>query len=174
MQTPDYHFFWNGPCSQWTISPFVEFGIEFNCCEQFMMAAKAMVFGDINSYEKIMATDSPSKQKSLGRSVKNFVPEKWDELAMEYVTLGNYNKFTQHKPSIDFLKEHQDVFFVEASPFDKVWGVGMTKDDPLIKDKANWKGENKLGVCINAANVLIKQAGDMHISSYRESLDWTK
>lgn len=34
---------------------------------------------------------------------------------------------------------------VEASPFDKVWGVGLSADDPLIHDKRNWLGLNLLG-----------------------------
>lgn len=35
--------------------------------------------------------------------------------------------------------------FVEASPYDKVWGVGLAEENPLILDEKNWRGENLLG-----------------------------
>lgn len=34
---------------------------------------------------------------------------------------------------------------VEASPLDKIWGVGLAEDDPKIKHRQNWKGKNLLG-----------------------------
>lgn len=175
MQTDNnYLFFWGGECSQWYPSVFEEFGESFNCTEQFMMAAKAKVFGDENAYVKIMSTPIPKEQKALGRLVENFDPTVWDTVARDYVTLGNYDKFTQnHKLSL-FLAENVDKFFVEASPYDKVWGIGLREDDTLVLDSANWKGKNWLGECINRAKDLIVDNGVAEIEMLRERLNWNK
>ncbi len=174
MSTPNYHFFWNGPFSQWAESPFTEFGIEFNCAEQFMMAAKAKMFNDDEIYDLIMEAKMPNDQKRFGRKIANFDKSAWDAKAIEIVTLGNYNKFTQHAESGAALKEFEFNIFVEASPYDPVWGVGLKEDDPLIQDERNWKGTNWLGICINNAAELIRTAPEFSIQNLRDSVDWRK
>ena len=175
--SPDYHFFWGGHCSQWMISPFEEFGETFNTAEQFMMAAKAKTFGDDETYALIMAEDDPAKQKKLGKLVKNFTEEKWNAVAKDFVTLANYNKFTQNDDYYDFLMEHKGCFFVEASPNDKIWGIGMGVNAAGIENPANWQGTNWLGECINAARDHIfssKTTVQAEIDSMRQRLNWNK
>lgn len=169
---PDYHFFWGGHCSQWAISPFIEFDTEFNCAEQFMMAAKAKVFGDERSYEKIMATNSPRDQKALGRKVKDFDHEKWALVARDFVTLANYDKFTQNPEFYEFLEQHRDKFFVEASPYDKIWGIGLGESAEGIENPANWQGKNWLGQCINQARDYIFLEDTETPEALRKKLDW--
>lgn len=168
----DYLFFWDGKCSQWKESPFTEFGVEFNCAEQFMMAAKAKVFKDEYAYHAILCARMPNDQKRLGRKVKDFVPEVWDNIARDYVTLGNVNKFQQNPTFYTYLEENKDKYFVEASPYDKVWGIGLGENDPLIHDPKNWKGKNWLGECINEAAILIFDNQEDKISELRERLNW--
>ena len=44
---------------------------------------------------------------------------------------------------------------VEASPFDKIWGVGLDQNNPDILDENKWKGQNLLGkVLMNVRNKL--------------------
>ena len=43
------------------------------------------------------------------------------------------------------LVQHRGSLLVEAAGNDRIWGVGMRKDDPAIKQRANWKGLNLLG-----------------------------
>lgn len=152
---PDYHFFWGGHCSQWMVAPFEEFGETFNTAEQFMMAAKAKTFGDEETYALIMAEEDPAKQKKLGRKVKNFVGETWDAVARDFVTLANYDKFTQNDEYYNFLMEHKGAFFVEASPYDRIWGIGMGVGAEGIENPNNWNGLNWLGECINNARDMI-------------------
>ena len=174
MNNENYYFFWSGECSQWYISEFEEFGERFNCAEQFMMAAKAKVFGDDLTYRLIMETQMPNEQKALGRKVYGFVPEVWEKFAKDFVTLGNYNKFTQDHNLAMFLTENKNKFFVEASPYDKIWGIGLREDDPLVNDPKNWQGKNWLGECINRARDIIAENRTEEIETLREQLNWNK
>jgi len=151
----NYYFFWRGKFSQWIKSPFEEFGVQFGCAEQFMMASKAKLFGDNEAYEQIMNTKSPKAQQAFGTKVKGFDKEIWDDNARDIVTLGNLNKFTQNEDLFKLLYKNKDKFFVEASPYDKVWGVGLSETDPLIQNSKNWTGKNWLGECLNRTVKLI-------------------
>jgi ribA/ribD-fused uncharacterized protein len=37
---------------------------------------------------------------------------------------------------------------VEASPVDRIWGIGLAEDDPRAKDKSQWQGTNWLGYAL--------------------------
>ena len=140
-----YTFFWNGPFSQWTYSPFVIGDISYNCCEQYMMAQKALVFLDEENYKKIMLSDSPKEQKALGRIVKNFDKVKWDSVCKQIVYEGNYAKFTQNEDLLKVLLATKGTELVEASPYDKIWGIGLAESDSRVHDKKKWLGTNWLG-----------------------------
>ena len=174
--SPDYHFFWGGHCSQWMISPFEEFDETFNTAEQFMMAAKAKTFGDDETYALIMAEDDPAEQKKLGKLVKGFTEEKWNAVAKDFVTLANYDKFTQNEEYAEFLRNHVGKFFVEASPYDKIWGIGMGVDADGIENPANWKGTNWLGECINNARdmIVLNNLYKGTVDEMRIRLNWNK
>ena len=168
----DYYFFWRGPFSQWAKSPFEEFNTTFSCCEQFMMAAKAKLFNDEETYNQIMNTKSPKQHQALGRKVQGFEKDVWDNVARDYVTLGNYNKFTQNEDFFRLLYENKHRYFVEASPYDKIWGVGLAENNPLILNEENWRGTNWLGECINRTITLIVEERFDKVDSLRERLDW--
>ena len=86
-------FFWSGLYSQWFEAPFESEGQKFNCAEQYMMYKKAMLFGDEDVANAVMRTRNPKEQKALGRQVKDFNSEKWNEHAIDIVTEGTYQKF---------------------------------------------------------------------------------
>lgn len=149
-KTKDFVFFWNGPFSQWHKSQFIAGREErkFVCCEQWMMWKKAKLFGDDATAYDIMKTEDPKEQKSLGRKVKNFQPEIWDQNKFEIVCEGNLLKFAQNKNLRKILMNTGDKILVEASPYDKIWGIGMREDDEGVEDPKNWKGENLLGAAL--------------------------
>jgi ribA/ribD-fused uncharacterized protein len=140
--------FWGGPFSQWYDADMMIDGNPYNCAEQWMMACKAIHFKDHDSLVKIMKTGEPSRQKSLGRMVKGFVPAEWDAVSRDYVTKGNMAKFSQHDDLKAILLGTGDKEIVEASPYDRLWGIGLGMDDPRSLDKTQWQGKNWLGECI--------------------------
>ena len=89
-------YFKSGYLSQWHI---VEFKINnkiYNCCEQFMMEQKALLFGDYETADLIMKSAEPKEQKKLGRTVKNFNESKWNTVADDIVYNANLAKFSQN------------------------------------------------------------------------------
>lgn len=78
--------------------------------------------------------------------MKNFDAERWCKASEEVVLKGNLHKFGQNKDLLDFLLETGRKTLVEASPYDKIWGIGMTEATAKRYGYPHvWKGENKLG-----------------------------
>jgi len=123
-----------------------------------MMAEKARLFGDNESLAKIMASKSPREQKKLGRKVKNFDPFKWSEVCKEVVRRGNYAKFTQNTELGWKLIESEGTL-VEASPYDRIWGIGLGEDDPRAQDRNQWLGANWLGEVLTEVRQQIVDEG---------------
>jgi ribA/ribD-fused uncharacterized protein len=120
-------------------------GLTFNCTEQHMMAEKARMFDDHETYAKIMEPIHPRDQKALGRKVKNFDLAIWNKYARQIVYEGNQAKFSQNPELLKILLATADTLLVEASPYDQVWGIGLAMEDPLALDPSAWRGTNWLG-----------------------------
>jgi predicted NAD-dependent protein-ADP-ribosyltransferase YbiA (DUF1768 family) len=60
-----FTFFWKSPLSQWLRAPFVLGGVTFTHAEQAMMYAKAMLFGDREAAERILASATPRDQQAI-------------------------------------------------------------------------------------------------------------
>lgn len=137
-------------CCQWYKSNFSspKTGRTFICMEQYMMYQKAILFGDKESADKIMKETDPAKIQKLGRGVKNFDTEMWDEFKYGIVCYGNYLKFSQNETLKKWLKSTGDSILVEASPYDGVWGVKMNEADPNIDNPDMWRGQNLLGFAL--------------------------
>ena len=82
----------NGIFSQWYRADMTIDGRKFFCCEQYMMWAKAILFDDSATAEKIMLAKTPKEIKKLGREVSNFDQAVWNENKLEIVIKANYNK----------------------------------------------------------------------------------
>ena len=119
--------------------------VEYHTAEQFMMAQKALLFEDLIVYNQIMCADEPREYKELGREVSGFDKEVWDKHKTQIVLNGNILKFSQNEELLKFLKGTNNAVLVEASPYDRIWGIGMRESNPNAKIVQNWKGENLLG-----------------------------
>lgn len=139
-----FTFFWHGPFSQWHKCRFVVSGVVYNCAEQYMMAGKARLFTDFNALEKIMKASDPSVQKQVGRNVRGFDETKWNKVAKEIVYNGNHAKFTQNATLLKQLLQTVGTM-VEASPYDKIWGIGRSANDKNALRRETWNGKNWLG-----------------------------
>ncbi len=144
-QTDTHIFFYGGIYSQWYNSSMTIDGIRYSCCEQYMMHQKALLFKDLTTAAKIMSTTSPKLQKQLGREVINYNEAIWDNRKIDIVFIGNLAKFSQNELLKTELLNTGNRQFVEASPFDTIWGIGMGLDNPLINDPTKWRGLNLLG-----------------------------
>ena len=121
---------------------------QFNCCEQYMMYKKATLFNDMETAQKILESKDPKQQKTLGRMVQNFDAETWEKNCQKIVYDANYAKFSQNPSLADSLlaEEFHGKTFVEASPYDKIWGIGMREDVARRTEPSKWPGKNWLGL----------------------------
>lgn len=145
MRNDKFVFFYGGVFSQWYPSNFEINGEKYCTAEQYMMSKKADYFGDEEVRLKILATNNPSEQKALGRQVANFDKEAWDAVSRGYVYEANMAKFKQNPTLLQRLLDTEDKELVEASPYDKIWGIGLAIGDPKCLDKSQWRGTNWLG-----------------------------
>jgi ribA/ribD-fused uncharacterized protein len=118
-------------------------GKKYLTTEHWMMAQKALLFNDKEIYKEIMKTESPSQVRNLGRKVKNFDPEIWDENKYNIVVQGNRYKFNQNKDLKEWLMSTYGQTLVEASPHDRIWGIGYEEKN-AANNFSKW-GENLLG-----------------------------
>lgn len=146
----------SGPFSQWAIRPIKIDGKTYNCCEQYMMAAKARLFGDEESERAIMLAQDPAEQKAIGRMVKGFSKDKWEAVARDVVYRANMAKFTQHEDLLKNLLATGNRTIVEASPYDQIWGIGLRASDPRATDPSRWRGTNWLGEAIMRVRTILE------------------
>ncbi len=146
-QYQDFEFFWGTehPFSQWHASSFEVRGIQFNCAEQFMMYQKAALFDDKEMASEILKATNPAIQKKLGRKVRNFDQQTWLMARIPIVYNANYAKFTQNENLLKFLLGTKGKWIVEASPVDRIWGIGLSVNDKEARQPDKWRGENLLG-----------------------------
>jgi ribA/ribD-fused uncharacterized protein len=138
----------SGCLSQWWPAPFTVEGVRYLTAEHYMMAAKARLFDDDATAEQIIAAPSPGTAKALGRGVHGFQEHRWQEHRMEVVVAANTAKFSQNPDLRAYLISTRDRVLVEASPRDRIWGIGMAADDPHASEPAHWNGLNLLGFAL--------------------------
>lgn len=155
-----FTYFWKAasPYSQWHRAKFTIDNITFNCCEQYMMYEKAILFGDSEIAELILKTSDPGEQKKLGRKVRNFDNDIWEANCRDIVYRGNYAKFTQNEHLLKKILMTEGTTLVEASPYDRIWGIGLVESHPDAKHRSKWRGENRLGeILTNVRKDIVKE-----------------
>ncbi len=134
--------------SQWWECEFVVDDILYKSAEHWMMAEKARLFKDEEILEKIINCESPGEAKKLGRQVRNFDVEIWNEHRYEIVKQGNHFKFEQNSDLKYFLLSTKNRVLVEASPVDSIWGIGLAKNNRKVYHPSQWQGQNLLGFAL--------------------------
>lgn len=137
-------------------SSFILNGITFNCSEQAFMYCKAMLFNDQEMADKILNSSNPVECKRLGRKVKNFNGDVWNEKKEGYMKSILYSKFINNPKLKEMLLSTGDKIIVECSPYDNEWGCGLGVDD-FFNQNCNMNGHNKLGFALMAVREKLKE-----------------
>lgn len=166
----DYHLFYghrpsgagiDSACfSQWYPAPFLVDGSAYHTCEHYMMVQKARLFGDRAIEQKIFATTSPKLARDLGRAVLRFDEATWQAHREAIVRAGNLAKFQQHTALGEYLMQTGEQVLVEASPYDRLWGIGMSVQHPLARHPLKWQGLNLLGFALMTVRDTLKVDAD--------------
>lgn len=154
--TTKYLFFWghrpqrdgsigSGCLSQWWPADFTVGDLTFRTAEHYMMWRKATLFGDEDSAARIVAAGHPRDAKMLGRGVADFDNATWEANRFAIVVEANVAKFGQNPPLRDYLLGTGERVLVEASPTDRIWGIGLSATDDRATDPTQWRGLNLLG-----------------------------
>ena len=131
-------------------------GVRYRWAEQWMMAAKARLFGDHEALAAILAAGDPLACKNIGRTVRNFDDGRWSAARFELVVAGNVAKFGQNQPLRDRLVGSGDAILVEAAPRDQIWGIGLGRTNPAVHDPLRWRGRNLLGFALVRVRAVLR------------------
>ncbi|CAL9421682.1 NADAR family protein [Streptomyces sp. Tu 3180] len=145
--------------SQWWPSPFTVEGVRYATAEHWMMAAKARLFADAEAERRVLAADHPSLAKKAGRLVRGFDEATWRRERFRVVVEGSVHKFAAHADLRDFLLGTGGRVLVEASPVDRVWGIGLAARDEGAYDPERWRGPNLLGFALMEARARLRADG---------------
>jgi len=174
---PKWAFFWGHTPSKdgsvtkscfsqwWSGHAFVIDGVRYATAEHFMMAEKARLFQDADTLAEILAAGSPALAKKLGRKVAHFDDKVWLRHRWNIVVQGNAAKFAQHEALRTFLLQTGDRVLVEASPYDRIWGIGMATTDPNVEKPESWKGLNLLGFALMEVRSRLRDSNIMPLTS---------
>lgn len=145
--------FWRNadPYSNWAYTPSFTLGNHsFDYAEQPMMWLKAELFGDKATAQRILDAkypwDTKDKNgqvielghKSLGRLVQGYDEAVWVANREDIMDEVGYAKFSQIADLREGIIASDPLMIVEASPYDRIWGIGLEENDPLAWDEATW------------------------------------
>jgi len=134
-----------GMFSKWSPYPVVEDGITFHTSEHYLTYHKAMLFGDPDTANRVLASSDPRQAKAVGRRVRNWDRDIWETNQLPIMVRALWLKVKQHKEIRQLLLQTDGMVLAEASPYDNTWGVGYGPSDKRAHDSNQWKGRNLLG-----------------------------
>ncbi|KAI4592396.1 hypothetical protein KJ359_011207 [Pestalotiopsis sp. 9143b] len=153
----------------------------YRTAEHYMMHHKALLFGDTAIAAEVLEASHPKDVKALGRAVRGFDEAVWTAERERIVQRASYCKFTHPVAGGDeeckdriwklgdspsaveasapsfrkVLLDTGDRELVEASPWDRIWGIGY-RAETAEANRATW-GENLLGKALMAAREEFKR-----------------
>jgi ribA/ribD-fused uncharacterized protein len=145
--------------SQWAPTPFTVEGTDFATAEHYMMWRKARLFGDDDACARVLKAGHPKQVKAIGQQVRGFTDELWQANRFDLVTDGNVAKFGQNPELRSFLLGTGSRVLVEASPMDRIWGVGLGVSDERVQSPEEWRGLNLLGFALMRARDILRAEG---------------
>ncbi|MCZ0971065.1 NADAR family protein [Streptomyces albulus] len=138
--------------------PFTVDGVRYATAEHWMMAGKARLFGDAEAERRALAAAHPSRPRRPGgrcaaspRRSGGGTASPWSSRAAGTVRPA--------PAAAEFLLGTGSRVLVEASPVDRIWGIGLAADDDRAADPARWRGLNLLGFALMAARQELAAGG---------------
>ena len=138
----------NGYLSNWYPSKFTVNDVDCSSMEQYMMYKKAVCFGDKDMANKILATDDVAEIKAFGRLVANYNESYWNGVRQIVVFEGLTAKFSQNEDLKAKLKATDNSILAECAVKDRIWGIGLSMNNPDRLQIDKWKGQNLLGYAL--------------------------
>ncbi len=138
----------NGYLSNWYPSKFTVNDVDFSSMEQYMMYKKAVCFGDKDMADKILATDAVAEIKAFGRLVAKYNESYWNGVRQIVVFEGLTAKFSQNEDLKAKLKATENSILAECAVRDRIWGIGLSMNDPDRLKIDKWEGQNLLGYAL--------------------------
>lgn len=135
------------------------------------MHMKAIHFKDYNTAAKIMKSESPKQQKAYGRRVANYDEKEWEKVRESVMYEAIYAKFRQNPSLSKKLLQTRGTTIAEASPYDRVWGIGLSETDPKANNPALWRGQNLLGQCLMTVRDRIMKDNARLYASLKKRID---
>ena len=132
----------------WYPSKFTVNDVDFSSMEQYMMYKKAVCFGDKDMADKILATDDVAEIKAFGRLVANYNESYWNGVRQIVVFEGLTAKFSQNEDLKAKLKATENSILAECAVRDRIWGIGLSMNDPDRLKIDKWEGQNLLGYAL--------------------------
>ena len=136
-------------------APFKIDGISYNCTEQYIQNAKALLFEDETTAHKIMKTADPFEQYKLGQQVKGFKDQQWMEKAENIVLKANTAKYTQNLEARRVLIATGKNKLGEATENQR-WGIGMRLENANVMNIEYWTGRNLFGKILEQVRENVK------------------
>lgn len=130
-----------------------------------MMAQKALLFGDIASFELIVEDprSSPRAVKAVGRRVRGFDEDIWVQERERIVVEGNMLKFEQNRALREKLLATGDKILVEASSEDRIWGIGFAEKHAMANQE--WWGLNLLGKALMDVRKMLREQDALGVAT---------
>lgn len=144
--------------SQWWPSEFTVGDVRYATAEHWMMAGKARLFEDAEAERSALAAKTPAEAKKAGRLVRGFDDEMWKRERFALVVEGSVHKFGADPALRSYLLSTGNRVLVEASPMDRIWGIGLAADDARALDPARWRGLNLLGFALMEAREQLRRS----------------
>ena len=107
-------------------------GESYSSMEQFLFIEIAELFGDQQLIQKISSEHDPVIIKRLAKTVKNFGKNIWRRDIGKILDDGLFEKFRENPELGAFLIATGDTIIVEASKYDKEYGIGLSLGDKRL------------------------------------------
>ena len=147
-------------------------GREFEAMRTGMLGPTRPSLGDKKKREmynsclcKCLRSKSPKDQKFYGRQCRNFDLQVWDMASIPVVVPCQIARAEADDMLRGIYMRSRKRIFVEGSPTDVVWGVGIKCDRVAIEEENNWIGENRLGVCHGLASKEVRTLLDEKVGA---------